>query len=58
MPNFPTLFLLLFGPIAVAVLVVTSVVVAAWRSISVRALVAVHVAIAVLLFVVTLACCH
>lgn len=57
-PNFPTLFLYVFGPVALLVTLVTTVLVAAWRSLPVRALVAVHVGIAVLLVVSTLVCCN
>jgi hypothetical protein len=46
LPNFPILFLFLFGPIAVVVTLATTVLVAVWRTIPLRTLVRVHVAIA------------
>jgi hypothetical protein len=46
LPNFPILFLFLFGPIAVVVTLATTVLVAVWRTIPLRTLVGVHVAIA------------
>ena len=45
LPNFPILFLFLFGPIAVVVTLATTALVAVWRTIPVRTLVGVHVAL-------------
>jgi hypothetical protein len=47
LPNFPILFLLLFGPVAAVVTLATTVLVAVWARIPVRALVGIHVGIAV-----------
>jgi hypothetical protein len=49
LPNFPFLFVLVFGPAALVVTLATTVLVAAWRRLPVRVLAAIHVALALVL---------
>ena len=51
LPNFPLLFIFLFGPVAAVVTVATTVLVAVWRSMPLRVLVGIHVSIAVVFLI-------